>query len=184
MGTQTNRLGETVRNNGNYLNHMYFWLLWLLHMQWNSTCLLAAPCMFLWYAPPTSLQSDERFRTIGTLLWFEAWFRPWSNKIPQHRVSKKSSKDRFSHFSIDAEETTDHVCQFVNDADDKESNAKMRLKVFNGKEYLCLYALRDISPGQEILYNYGDEINLWWRKQVCLVCTPFCCTSLSERRAS
>lgn len=32
---------------------------------------------------------------------------------------------------------------------------------------LCLFALKDIHPGDELLYDYGDiRKNLWWRKKV------------------
>lgn len=59
-----------------------------------------------------------------------------------------------------------HICQFVNDGSE-DANSSMKLKVFNGKEYLCLYAIRDITDGEEILYNYGcDEKSLWWRCKV------------------
>jgi hypothetical protein len=69
-------------------------------------------------------------------------------------------------FSIDAEGVEDHICQFVNDASLKEANSLMKLKIFSEKEYLCLFATRDIKIGEEILYNYGDEKNLWWRSKV------------------
>lgn len=70
-------------------------------------------------------------------------------------------------FSLDAEGTTDHICQWVNDACESESNAVMMLKVFGSRERLCLFAKKDIEAGQELTYNYGDkEGNLWWRKKV------------------
>lgn len=68
-------------------------------------------------------------------------------------------------FSIDAEGVTNRICHFANDAD-KDANSVMKLKVFNDKEYLCLYAVKDIRPGEEIQYNYGDKENLWWRSKV------------------
>ena len=70
------------------------------------------------------------------------------------------------YFSIDAENAKGHICQFVNDATDAQSNAVMKLKIFKNREFLCLNAKRDLVAGEEILYNYGDEKNLWWRRQV------------------
>lgn len=67
--------------------------------------------------------------------------------------------------SIDAEES-DRLCQMVNDAPDRDVNTVMKLKVFSDKEYLCLFAVKNIEPGEELLYNYGDEENLWWRNKV------------------
>lgn len=31
----------------------------------------------------------------------------------------------------------------------------------DGKPHLCLFALKDISPGEEITYNYGDSHWPW-----------------------
>jgi len=68
---------------------------------------------------------------------------------------------------MDAEGTTGHICQWVNDAHDDSCNAVMKLKVFGAVERLCLFAKKDIAIGEEIMYNYGDkEGNLWWRKKV------------------
>uniref|UniRef100_A0A8W8MQW7 SET domain-containing protein n=1 Tax=Magallana gigas TaxID=29159 RepID=A0A8W8MQW7_MAGGI len=35
---------------------------------------------------------------------------------------------------------------------------------WNGKHVLCLFAAKDIDPGEEIRYDYGDE-NAPWRKK-------------------
>ncbi|XP_065926621.1 uncharacterized protein [Magallana gigas] len=87
---------------------------------------------------------------------------------------KKSTENKFFFYCykgqdlcIDAEGVSNSICHFVNDAD-KTANSVMKLKVFHEKEYLCLYAMKDIQPGEEIQYNYGDKENLWWRsKDVC-----------------
>ncbi len=35
----------------------------------------------------------------------------------------------------------------------------------DGEPHLCLFAVKDISPGEEIMYNYGDSD--WpWRSKV------------------
>jgi SET domain-containing protein len=54
----------------------------------------------------------------------------------------------------------------VNDSPDATCNSVMKLKVFSNCEYLCLFAIKDIQPGQEILYSYGEKENLWWRLKV------------------
>jgi SET domain-containing protein len=63
-------------------------------------------------------------------------------------------------FSIDAEETCGHLCQMVNDAPDSTRNSVMKLKVFSKSEHLCLFAVKDIQAGQEILYSYGERENV------------------------
>lgn len=80
----------------------------------------------------------------------------------------------FIYCSIDAEETIGHICQLVNDGPDDKANAVMKMKTVNGIEHLCLFARRKIVEGEEILYNYGDEENLWWRKEVRLLLNVFC----------
>jgi len=53
----------------------------------------------------------------------------------------------------------------VNDAPRREANCVMKLKVVKNTPRLCLFALGNILPGQELLYDYGDNNNLWWRHQ-------------------
>ncbi|XP_062576278.1 uncharacterized protein LOC134238182 [Saccostrea cucullata] len=69
-------------------------------------------------------------------------------------------------FCIDAEGVVDHICALVNDGHGDQANSAMKLQVFDGKEHLCLFANKDIHPGEEILYDYGeDESKLWWRRK-------------------
>ncbi|KAK0151334.1 Histone-lysine N-methyltransferase set-1 [Merluccius polli] len=42
-----------------------------------------------------------------------------------------------------------------------DPNAKMKYLTVQEKPHLCLFALRDISPGEEITYNYGDSDWPW-----------------------
>ena len=49
----------------------------------------------------------------------------------------------------------------VNDSRD-QPNSKMKKGIVNGKPILSLFALKQISPSEEILYDYGCE-DLWWR---------------------
>ncbi|XP_065938459.1 N-lysine methyltransferase KMT5A-A-like [Magallana gigas] len=88
--------------------------------------------------------------------------RTTENKIFFYRYKGKE-------LCIDAEGVNDHICQFVNDGKD-DANSTMKLKVYNGREYLCLFAKRDIVAGEEILYDYGcDGKNLWWRSKFLLM---------------
>ncbi|KAI4822623.1 hypothetical protein KUCAC02_008155 [Chaenocephalus aceratus] len=50
--------------------------------------------------------------------------------------------------------------RLVND-DHRNPTAKMRQLSVQGKPHLCLFADRDISPGEEITYNYGDSDWPW-----------------------
>jgi len=42
----------------------------------------------------------------------------------------------------------------------------MKRVITEGKPHLCLFALKDITEGEEITYDYGG-IDWPWRKQVC-----------------
>lgn len=66
--------------------------------------------------------------------------------------------------SVDASQEDDSLGRLVND-DHKRPNCKMKKILTEGKPYLCLFALRDIQPEEEITYDYGDTD--WpWRTQV------------------
>ncbi|KAJ8020462.1 hypothetical protein HOLleu_40060 [Holothuria leucospilota] len=53
----------------------------------------------------------------------------------------------------------------VNDATGTDRNAVMKKVIYNGQPHLCLFALRDVSEGEQLFYDYGQP-NLPWRKQV------------------
>ncbi|CAJ1081294.1 hypothetical protein F2P79_020338 [Xyrichtys novacula] len=83
---------------------------------------------------------------------------------------------------IDASQEDDSLGRLVND-DNRHPNCKMKKIVAEGKPYLCLFALRDIHPGEEIVYNYGDSD--WpWRKQVCNKCWSSCAEMSSDTEVS
>jgi len=45
----------------------------------------------------------------------------------------------------------------------------MRKLVLNTTPHLAVLATHDIKPGEELQYDYGDDVhNLWWRKKVLL----------------
>lgn len=67
---------------------------------------------------------------------------------------------------MDASQEDGSLGRLVNDNHISPS-AKMKILNINGKPHLCLFASRDISPGEEIDYNYGDSD--WpWRCKVFL----------------
>lgn len=70
----------------------------------------------------------------------------------------------FCLFSIDAAQEDGSFGRLVND-EHIHPNCRMKKVVIDGKPYLCLFALRDIIPGEEITYNYG-EAHWPWRKKV------------------
>lgn len=65
----------------------------------------------------------------------------------------------FVFCSIDATHVSHGLCRFVND--EKHGNAVMKLKIFNNYPRLCLFAAKNIDPGEEIRYDYGDEYAPW-----------------------
>ncbi|XP_078100325.1 uncharacterized protein LOC144513205 isoform X3 [Sander vitreus] len=61
---------------------------------------------------------------------------------------------------VDAATENGSLGRLVND-DHINPNAKMKYLTVQGKPHLCLFAVRDISPGEEITYNYGDSDWPW-----------------------
>ncbi|XP_049321904.1 uncharacterized protein LOC125782303 isoform X7 [Astyanax mexicanus] len=71
---------------------------------------------------------------------------------------------RGKYWSVDASVEDKSLGRLVND-EHKKPNCKIKVVEVDGMPTLCLFALRDILPGEEINYNYGDSD--WpWRKQV------------------
>lgn len=61
---------------------------------------------------------------------------------------------------VDAARDDGSLGRFVND-DHINPNSKMKTICVDGKPHLCLFALRAISPGEEITYDYGDAECPW-----------------------
>ena len=63
--------------------------------------------------------------------------------------------------SIDASVDDGSLGRLVND----NSNPNSRMKIISVSQvpHLCLFALRDIQPGEEIAYDYGGY-DLPWRR--------------------
>ena len=76
-------------------------------------------------------------------------------------------------YSIDATSST-CLARFVNDSPSKFCNCKMVLHVYNGEPNLCLVALKDILPEEELRYDYGEKNKkLFWRQQVRIITLLF-----------
>lgn len=72
--------------------------------------------------------------------------------------------DFSSSFSVDTAREDGSLGRLVND-DHLIPNSKMKTITVNGKPHLCLFAIKDINPGEEITYNYGNAE--WpWRVKV------------------
>jgi hypothetical protein len=70
-------------------------------------------------------------------------------------------------FSYDASEETENgskLGRLVNPGYNKEINAKMKIVIVKGEPILCLFANKDIVPGSEILYDYGQKHYPWEKK--------------------
>lgn len=71
-------------------------------------------------------------------------------------------------FSIDATEEPQSgqmLGRLVNHGEKKDINVKVVITDYQGSPALCLFALRDIEEGEELLYHYGIR-NLPWK--VCI----------------
>ncbi|XP_054588602.2 uncharacterized protein [Nothobranchius furzeri] len=65
---------------------------------------------------------------------------------------------------VDASREDDSLGRLVND-DHVSPNSKMKTITVNGQPHLCLFAIKDIKPGEEITYDYGNSD--WpWRLKV------------------
>lgn len=63
---------------------------------------------------------------------------------------------------MDASEEDGSLGRILND-DHKKPNCKFKVITVNNRPHLCLFAISDISPGQELTYGNSD----WpWRTQV------------------
>ncbi|XP_055080972.1 uncharacterized protein LOC129456606 [Periophthalmus magnuspinnatus] len=83
------------------------------------------------------------------------------NSLPLHKMIVIVI---FLYFSVDASREDGSLGRLVND-DHLNPNSKMKIIRVDGRPHLCLFALKDISPGEEITYNYGDSD--WpWRSKI------------------
>lgn len=68
---------------------------------------------------------------------------------------KRNSHNYFVCCSIDATKETDRLGRLVNHC--KKGNLKTRTFLLQGSPHLILVACRDIQPGEELSYDYGDR---------------------------
>ncbi|XP_041811390.1 uncharacterized protein LOC121619625 isoform X2 [Chelmon rostratus] len=65
-----------------------------------------------------------------------------------------------TNWCVDASKEDGTLGRLVND-DHISPNCKIKKIVYEGKPHLCLFAVRKISPGEEITFNYGDSSYAW-----------------------
>ncbi|KAI4879046.1 hypothetical protein NFI96_029252 [Prochilodus magdalenae] len=61
---------------------------------------------------------------------------------------------------IDAAKENGTLGRLVND-DQRNPNCKMKKIIVSGRPHMCLFAVQNIDPGEEITYNYGDDPWPW-----------------------
>ncbi|KAK0144115.1 N-lysine methyltransferase KMT5A-A [Merluccius polli] len=66
--------------------------------------------------------------------------------------------------NIDASREDGSLGRLAND-DHKSPNCVMKKVLVNDRVHLCLFAVRNIEPGTEIVYNYGDSKWPWRKKE-------------------
>ncbi|XP_049890842.1 uncharacterized protein LOC126384039 isoform X1 [Epinephelus moara] len=69
-----------------------------------------------------------------------------------------------AQWCIDASKEDGTLGRLVND-DHISPNCEMKKIVYEGKPHLCLFAVTEISPDEEITYNYGDSAYPWRSKE-------------------
>ncbi|XP_069033055.1 uncharacterized protein [Embiotoca jacksoni] len=95
----------------------------------------------------------------------------YRGNISSHKHARKKCGDTLSGFlfefswnasqwSVDASKEDGTLGRLVND-DHRSPNCEMRKVVCEGKPHLCLFAVEEISPGEEITYNYGESFYPW-----------------------
>lgn len=77
-----------------------------------------------------------------------------------HSMLIYSTVDTFFSSSIDASVEDKSLGRLVND-DHRRPSCKMKTVEVEGRPHLCLFALRDIDPGEEITYDYGKADWPW-----------------------
>ncbi|XP_026203998.1 uncharacterized protein LOC113154170 isoform X3 [Anabas testudineus] len=71
-----------------------------------------------------------------------------------------------ARWCIDASKEDKTLGRLVND-DHINPNCEMKRIEYEGTPHLCLFAVREIYPGEEITYNYGDSSYPWRSKAFC-----------------
>ncbi|XP_039978355.1 LOW QUALITY PROTEIN: uncharacterized protein LOC120786776 [Xiphias gladius] len=68
-----------------------------------------------------------------------------------------------ANWCVDASKEDRTLGRLVND-DHISPNCEIKKIVCDGKPHLCLFAVKEISPGEEITYSYGDSSYPWRSK--------------------
>ncbi|XP_029976872.1 histone-lysine N-methyltransferase set-1-like [Salarias fasciatus] len=76
-----------------------------------------------------------------------------------------------SRWCVDATRDDGSLGRLVND-DHTSPNCIMKKIICEGKPHLCLFAVKEISPGEEITYNYGSFSYSWRSNMLCFLTSP------------
>ncbi|XP_060737697.1 uncharacterized protein LOC132853771 [Tachysurus vachellii] len=68
-------------------------------------------------------------------------------------------------YCVDASKEDGTLGRLVND-DHRNPNCKVETIIVNGTPHLCLFSIRDIFPGEEVTYNYGDSSWPWRSREL------------------
>lgn len=120
------------------------------------------------------VQLPEKGRGVAAVQWFEAGdvVLNYCGEILSHkrglkrekRLDRKDSSDSFlfffscdtTRYCLDATLEDGKYGRLVNHSR-LRPNCKARTLKLNGKPAVVLFAIRDIAPGEEILYDYGEK---------------------------
>ncbi|KAM3596650.1 uncharacterized protein V6R79_018521 [Siganus canaliculatus] len=93
------------------------------------------------------------------------------NILPQIQTRTRTRGDAMNNFvfsfswkgsnwCVDASQSDDSLGRLVND-DHLNPNCEVKKIVYKGKPHVCLFALKKISPDEEITFDYGDQPYPW-----------------------
>ncbi|XP_074468762.1 uncharacterized protein LOC141753956 isoform X2 [Sebastes fasciatus] len=95
----------------------------------------------------------------------------WGNIFSHRETRRKKCGDTLNNYlfdfswngtkwRVDAANEDGTLGRLAND-NHTSPNCEMKIIVYEGKPHLCLFAVTEISPGEEITYNYGDSSYPW-----------------------
>ncbi|XP_052677275.1 N-lysine methyltransferase KMT5A-like isoform X2 [Crassostrea angulata] len=84
---------------------------------------------------------------------------------PKESAYKFEFFNKKTKYWIDASEDDGSMARLINDEHiDPNANIKVLHEGF-AEPHLCIFAVNDIKAGEEIRYNYGKNVDFFWRKK-------------------
>lgn len=108
------------------------------------------------FATKHFLKGDYLCVYVGTMMSNREYTRLYGEASSERCYTFHVQHDS-SWLVIDATDRQDSVARMANHSW-KRYNAAMNRQVVRGEPYLVMFAFKDIKPGHEIRYNYGDEV--------------------------